>query len=246
MTERETIVSIRPADRFTDPQIEEMFALHARYFSNVTLERFRADFAEKQWCVIILDRQGRIAGYSTIELIFRETRTQPLLVLFSGDTLVAQESRNANALIPVFVQFTEYLAKKFPDHLRYWLLITKGYRTYRLLPGHLREFYPTYRCATPPDIRKLLETLCLEKFGKRYDAARSIVCSDAQHDFLRPEFAVVPPGRQQNPDVQFFLDTNPGYRTGDELACLARLDKSNIHPSVYRRYIQDQRAPIEE
>ena len=245
MSNRETAAAILPCSQISTSQISDMFALHQVYFENVSFDKFKSDFSKKQWCIVICNLEQRIVGYSTIELIFRTINNKSQLILFSGDTLVSKEYRSSNALIPLFVQFSEYLERIYPTHERYWLLITKGYRTYRLLPTNYRVFYPTFRIETPPEIQNIIDIICLEKFGSRYDAQAGILQSDNQHDFLKPEFAEIPTGREHNPDVKFFLNINTGFRLGDELICLTPLAVSNLLPSSCRRYLNKRWNPIE-
>jgi hypothetical protein len=246
MSDRETETVILPCSHFSMDQIKEMYSLHKQYFENVKIDRFISDFSHKQWCILIIDRKQMIVGYSTIELIFLTVGDRPVLVLFSGDTLVAKEYRSSSGLLSRFVQFSEYLERAWPDHARYWLLITKGYRTYRLLPANYKNFYPTYRAETPQYIQMLMDKICVGKFGDRYFSKNGILRSYNEHDFLRPEFADVPEGRKQNRDVLFFLNANPGYRYGDELVCLTPLEIANLLPASRRRYLKVRWNPAGE
>jgi|WetSurMetagenome_2_1015567.scaffolds.fasta_scaffold00706_9 hypothetical protein len=245
MDERNAHAAVRLCDRISPNQVREMFSLHARYFENTRLEAFLADFEKKHWCILITDRRDAIVGYSTIEVMPLTISARPVVILFSGDTLVDTDFRGTNMLLPAFVQFTQFLAREYPAYRRYWLLITKGYRTYRLLPVHFKEFHPTFRRATPSDIKRILDAICKEKFGNRYDPATGIVRSRREHDFLKAEHAAIPEGRDRNPDVRFFCEANPGYRDGDELACLTDIDAGNYIPACYSRYMA-HRIPIEE
>jgi hypothetical protein len=46
--------------------------------------------------------------------------------------------------------------------------------------------------------------------------------------------AEVPAHRLRDPHVAFFLQRNPGYRQGDELACLADIAKENFTRLAWR------------
>lgn len=246
MNSRATNTLILPCSRFTPAQIQEMFSLHGKYFTNISFDKFLTDFNEKQWCILIRNQQQEIVGYSTIQLITRTIAKIPVLVLFSGDTLVATEYRHFNALMPAFVKFCEYLERMYAACNRYWLLITKGYRTYRLIPVNYVTFYPNRHSETPWEIRQIIDVICKEKFGERYKADSGIIKSDSTHDFLKPEFAEIPAGRERNPDVQFFLSNNPGYLYGDELVCLTPISTGNLVRSSFRRYLRECWNPTEE
>jgi hypothetical protein len=114
-----------------------------------------------------------------------------------------------------------------------WLLLTSGFRTYRFLPVFLREFYPRFGRQTPAEWDRMRLELATARFGSLYCPQRGVV-RFAQPQRLRPELAEIPPGRALDPDVQFFLERNPGHVHGDELVCIASLDQDNLAPAGRR------------
>ncbi|OGC06666.1 hypothetical protein A2526_04745 [candidate division WOR-1 bacterium RIFOXYD2_FULL_36_8] len=246
MTNNKTIITIKKCANISFQKKDEIFALHLQYFDNTTFEKFNKDFTEKQWCIIIQDIYNKIVGYSTIQLIFDKILSLPVLVLFSGDTLVSKEYWNTNALVIGFSNFIEYISQLFPDHKKYWLLITKGYRTYRFLPLYFKQYYPAYNIETPKEISILMNSICTKKFGDRYDSQKGLVLSNDKNDFLRPEMAVVPPGKKKDPNVCYFLRRNPNYHKGDELVCLTSIEKENIINRLFYRYIKKYPVSIDK
>jgi hypothetical protein len=55
-----------------------------------------------------------------------------------------------------------------------------------------------------------------------------------QKDRLRPELCDVPPSRQRDPHIRFFLDRNPTFHAGDELACIADISRENLNAYAWR------------
>jgi len=51
---------------------------------------------------------------------------------------------------------------------------------------------------------------------------------------LAPDLIALPEGRLTDPHVAFFLARNAGFVRGDELACLALIDDSNLTPAARR------------
>ena len=49
----------------------------------------------------------------------------------------------------------------------YWLLITSGFRTYRLLSTFWQRFTPRHDTQTSPHQKRLLDALAAERFGDR-------------------------------------------------------------------------------
>jgi hypothetical protein len=64
------------------------------------------------------------------------------------------------------------------------------------------------------------------QYGRGYHPEKSIITVTS--DFLKEDLAKVPHSKEDNPDVQFFLKENPGYRQGHELACICEINRRNF------------------
>jgi len=107
----------------------------------------------------------------------------------------------------------------------YWFLICSGYKTYRFLPVFFQEFYPSYRSPMPVFEQCVLGTFGRLKFGAQY---RDGIIRFDHPTPLRPGIAEISKGRLGNPDVAFYVQSNPGHAQGDELACLCPLELTNL------------------
>jgi hypothetical protein len=203
-----------------------MLTLLENYFEGVNPTQFTADLAEKSH-VILLERDGRLVGFSTLLIYETLWRNEPVSVVYSGDTIVAPEAWNSPVLSRAWINTVNELRRLYPHGRYYWLLLTSGFRTYRFLPVFWREFFPHHRQPTPSDTQELLNHLAREKFGPAYDATRGIVCF-TQPQRLRPSLATPPPGKTADPHVNYFLSRNPGHLNGDELVCLTELTETNL------------------
>jgi hypothetical protein len=218
----------------------EMFELLSRHFDGVARSQFQKDLAEKNW-VILLERDSRLVGFSTLlayETIFAQ---KPVSVIYSGDTIVAPEAWNSPALSRAWIACVRELRQSYSRGKYYWLLLTSGFRTYRFLPLFWREFYPRFNAPTPPEQNLLLNCLARERFGTQYDSENGVV-RFAQPQKLRVGMNVIPTGKIADPHVAFFLKQNPGHVSGDELVCLSELTDENLTPAG-RRMVG---APINE
>lgn len=225
--------TIARLSKITDTQRESMFVLHNRYFSNVRREKFYRDMDEKDWAIILRDG-GEIVGFSTLQIIRLRVGGAERIFLFSGDTIVDCAHWRDSTLAGSFAHFMLKLIHDFPETPRYWFLISKGYRTYRFLPVFFHEYHPNPTCAAPDDYDRLLNSIALHKFGTAFDAHTGLVKLNGSADRLRPEMCAVPPGRERDPHVNFFLERNPSYRDGDELACLAAISRENLNARAWR------------
>jgi hypothetical protein len=148
-------------------------------------------------------------------------RGDPVTALFSGDTIIDNEYWGSQALFNTFGRILYKLMDEHRGRKTYWFLITKGYRTYLMLPLFFRTFYPRFDEPTPPYEQGLIEHLAGEKYGNLYRKEQGIIAADSY--YLRGEFADVPERKLGNRNVRFFLERNPGFRRGEELACVCEI-----------------------
>lgn len=207
-------------------QRDAMFALLDRHFAGVSREQFERDLAAKDW-VIELQCEGRLTGFSTLRVATSRVGAEKVTVLYSGDTIVEPEAWGTPALPRTWIAGVNALRRGLPEGRCFWLLLTSGFRTYRLLPLFWREFFPRHDAATPNAAAALLEQFAREGYGANFDAARGIV-RFPHPQRLRGRLAGVPAGRETNPHVAFFLARNPGHADGDELVCLTEISEANL------------------
>lgn len=220
--------------RVTDTQKEEMFQLHQRYYSNVRRDPFFRDMNEKDWVIILLDGEA-IVGFSTLQLLRLPIDGVEHLFLFSGDTVVDRAHWfQDSTLSGSFGRFMLRLIAEYPDAPRHWFLISKGYRTYRFLPVFFNRFYPVHSAPTPPATAQLLDAVARHKFNGAYDAGAGLIRFNGAHDHLKTGLCEVPDSRRNDPHVRFFLERNPAYDIGDELACLAEISEANLNRFAWR------------
>ena len=210
----------------------EMFALLRAHFAGVDRGTFEADLAEKNFAILLEDEYGRLRGFST--LLVYASRVKPgVTVVYSGDTIVERGWWGSPALPLTWLRAVRDITPSYKGREVWWLLLTSGFRTYRFLPVFFRRFTPRHDDDSTSDERVLLEALAVERFGDRYDAASGLVRL-ARPQTLVPELLEVPDGRAADRDIAFFLERNPGYISGDELACLSRIDEANLTAAAKR------------
>jgi hypothetical protein len=210
----------------------EMFELLSKHFDGVTHVQFQKDLAEKNW-VILLERDARLVGFSTLVAYEKSFDHEPVSVIYSGDTIVAPEAWNSPALSRAWIACVRELRRSFSRGRYYWLLLTSGFRTYRFLPVFWREFYPRFDASMPPRQKCLVDFLAKDRFGAEYDAENGIV-RFTRPQRLRNDTNVFPSGKAADPHVSFFLQRNPGHVIGDELVCLTELTDENLTPAGRR------------
>lgn len=242
MTEAATPIHARLVARaeLTHAQREAMFALYRRHFDAADRARFHADLDEKQQVIEVRDASGTLRGFSTVACYRREFDGRALRVLFSGDTVVDEASWGQQALAFGFIRFAAQTQAQSDEPL-YWLLISKGHRTYRYLSAFSIDYAPSPDQATLPPQQRLMDFLAQDRFGAAYDASRGVVRFAESHGHLRADLASVPAIHAHLPEVAYFLARNPGYAQGEELVCLCRIAADNLRPLARRVFVAAQR-----
>ncbi|HTI71270.1 MAG TPA: hypothetical protein VMF06_14970 [Candidatus Limnocylindria bacterium] len=213
---------------------EAMYHLLDGHFDGVTPGQFAADLAEKD-IVLLLNRKDRLVGFSTLLSYSTPFEGESIQVIYSGDTLVAPDAWGSTALPRAWLAGVEALRTTLPPGRCFWMLLTSGFRTYRFLPVFWREFHPCFDSVPSPGILRLTERLASEQFGAQFDQRAGIV------RFVRPQrlrlgLEKIPPGREKDPHIAYFLARNPGHPEGDELVCLTELSPENLTAAGRRMF----------
>jgi hypothetical protein len=214
--------------------VVQMRQLMQANYEGVGEEQFLADLQAKQW-VILLYEEDRLCGFSTQTLFDYRHEDRPIRILFSGDTIIDKRHWGSLALPVAWGRLMLSLQAGCPRTDLYWLLTSKGYKTYRFLPVFFHEFYPSYTVATPAFEASLVRSVAAQRFGARFDAASGVLRAEPGAQRLRQGVAELDEKRLRDPHVAFFQQQNPGHARGDELVCLARFHPDNLKPYIRRQ-----------
>jgi len=214
----------------SDREVNDMYQLMSSYYDNVNRATFQKDLFEKRDVILLRDSsKGKIKGFSTLMLLEQTVEENSITVLFSGDTIIDREYWGTNKLLKLWGRYAFSLIDEMPNRELYWLLISKGYKTYRFLPVFFNEFYPRRGIEFPRREKRILDAFASLKFPGHYDQEKGIISFGGEKDYLKQGVADIDESRLKNPDVGYFIERNPGWERGDELACLIRLTKENFN-----------------
>jgi hypothetical protein len=214
--------------------IARMHELMRAHYDGVSESQFLADLSAKQWAILLLDN-GQLRGFSTQVLFDHPLAGRDVKILFSGDTIIEKEHWGSQALPLAWGRLMLSLLAAHPASDLYWLLTSKGYKTYRFLPVFFHEFYPSVAGETPVFEKALLDSVAGRRFGGRFDPAAGVLRAEAGAQRLREGIAEIDDRRLRDPHVAFFQKKNPGHARGDELVCLARFHPDNLKPHIRRQ-----------
>jgi len=212
-------------------QKDQMFQLMDQSFDGMDRETFNQDLNEKQSVIILTNGNPKdLKGFSTFMILENlVVDGVNISAVFSGDTIINPQYWGCWELFQVFGQLTFDLIDKYAkENSRfYWFLVSMGYKTYRMLPLFYKEFYPRYNKSTPTFEKKVIDVLGKQKFPLSYDSAKGIIHFPKMRERLKSDLAKVSEEKLKNPNVRYFIKSNPFYYQGDEVACITRLSKDN-------------------
>lgn len=223
----EPVACLTPGDR------EQLWRLMEAHYDGVERGQFLDDLDEKQWVITLRVPDGDLVGFST-QTLLPVPGHPACLALYSGDTVVASAYRRSTVLAGLWGVLALQVTESHRDQRLFWFLISKGYKTYRFLPLFFREYYPREDRPMPADVTAILAALARERFGERYDPEHQVIVATADSCRLRPGVAPVNRARLGDPAVRYFVSANPGHAHGDELCCLAPLDRDNFTAAAWR------------
>jgi hypothetical protein len=218
-------------------QCAQMFDLFARHYRDVSREGFEADLAAKDQAIRLFAGRALI-GFTTLAFSTLTFERRAIAVVFSGDTIVDPAHWGEQTLARVWLGQIGRFAECHHGREVYWFLIVKGHRTYRYLPTFARDYVPRATRDDRPDLIALRNAIAADRFGEAFDPASGVIRFAEPRGRLDPAIAEPLPRELGNPHVRFFLEANPGFRRGDELACLCALTPGNMRPRA-RRWFAD-------
>lgn len=214
---------------------KQMLNLMTLYYDGVTERQFNKDLDEKEAVMMMLDSKTlEIVGFSTFMILDLKVGDGMMKGFFSGDTVVHTDYRKTTTMGVELGKNFLATVKRFSENQVYWILISKGCRTYRLLPIFFREWYPRYNCETPEFAKNLMDAFGKVKYPPNYNQDTGLITFHAAAEALKPGVADAHDGRLNDPHIRYFVERNPGHVKGDELVCVANVSINNFAPAFIR------------
>ena len=204
--------------------IEKMFNIYGNYYLNTDYEIFEKDLFEKSGVFIIREpKKDFIVGFSTIMERKFPVNGKTVNAFFSGDTIIEEAYWGSRALQRAMFRYILFFKFKHTGSAIYWLLISKGFKTYLLLANNFQHYYPN------PDQKNLelkdyVDAYCDEYFSEYYDQESKLINFGENYQALKPDVApITDEMRSKNRKIAYFEQSNPTWVQGTELPCIGRL-----------------------
>jgi hypothetical protein len=215
------IVSI---NRLMPEDKTRMLELMQAYYDAVTRQQFLLDLSRKDAVILLKDRNNTIQGFSTLATVRVKLDGKTLRAIFSGDTVIDKQYWSQRALGKAFLRYLFIEKAKSPFEPLYWLLISKGYKTYLMMANNFSEHYPRFDRSTPPRVKLMMDAFYSALYPEAYDPETGLIEPRTDASRLKPGVAAIPTALlKSNPKIAFFEQRNPRWTQGTELACIARM-----------------------
>lgn len=206
---------------------KDMFQLFSQYYTDTNEEMFISDLDKKSHVFTFWDKSftpNKLAGFSTIDKQNAcPTLKSNALSLYSGDTVLASEYWGSKILQKAF--FWYILKSKLLSPLKpvYWMLISKGFKTYMLMRKNFPASYPNRHEDAPSEMQLFKNSFYKNKFSHNYSSSNSKIIFAEPKGAVKDGVSEPSNYDKQNLDIQYFIEANPNFRTGEELACIAEI-----------------------
>jgi hypothetical protein len=214
------------ANAISNFQKNEMFSLLTNNFEGYTKKNFEKDLENKDKVILLENSLKEIGGFTTIQNFDVLSKDQTIRGIFSGDTIINSRYWNKHNMFKVWLEYT-FQKKEESQNPLYWFLISSGCRTYKILPAFFKDYFPKYD-KEDATMKNVLDVFAEHKFGNEYDSKSGLIIFQKSTERLKCNLANVDEKQAKNPHVAYFLNKNPKFYLGHELACVVEIKKENL------------------
>jgi hypothetical protein len=212
-----------------------MFELLRAHFHNVSRDIFERDLSSKSTVLLLEESEsGRLLGFSTHRVLRSSSGAR---VVFSGDTIIDPIAWGSLALPKAWGAWMLSLSAEEPESPLYWMLISKGHRTFRFLPTYFIDYAPGLKRKYSSDELCMIREIGGFLFGDKLTVNQQgfmVVAHDISSQRLKEHLIDERHLRSHQRDIKFFANANLDYVHGSELVCVVNFTISNMRPFCRR------------
>ncbi|AOA58061.1 hypothetical protein [Acinetobacter larvae] len=214
-------------------QLKQMYNIYKKYYENTSFELFESDFLQKTGVFLIFAPiHQRVVGFSTIterDFLVGEKAQHGF---FSGDTIIEKEYWGTRALQRAMMRYIFRYKLKYPTQSVYWLLISKGFKTYLLLANNYQRYYPNLD-HHHSYLKDYVQSYCETYFKSYYDSRTGLLNFGDDYQALKQQVAPIHASlRQQHLKIDFFEQCNPTWVQGTELPCIGEVTWRDMFAAI--------------
>ncbi|HTM05808.1 MAG TPA: hypothetical protein VL201_01060, partial [Patescibacteria group bacterium] len=220
----------------------ELFSLMTRHYNDVNENKFLHDLSDKHHIILFYDKKlNQLRGFTTLKILQLNTYDEHVC-LFSGDTIIEKGYWGSVQLPRLWCVYINAIKEWYPGKKIYWLLTAKGYKTYRFMSVFFCDYYPHYN-KNLSYLKELLDSYAFFQFQERYDLKTHLIDNGKIKDRLKPGVADIKHEHDQDASVKFFIESNPDWVKGTELASILEVTEDNLTLLGKRMFKQAYRQP---
>lgn len=206
------------------PQLLEMHKVFIQYYHNADLHTFVTDMGKKTGVILLQDKRNeRIVGFSTWTELNIKQNGENSIGIFSGDTVVEKEFWGNKELQKTFVKQLLKTKIKNPKTPVFWLLISKGYKTYLLLTNNFPKHYPSHE-KNNIKLESIVDEYCEQLYPSAYNKENRLLNFGDDYQYLKGDVAEITDDMtDENPKIRHFAKLNPSWQQGTELPCVGEV-----------------------
>lgn len=225
----EPIGKFQPLHKFTERDFEQMYSIYQKYYENTRYDIFVRDFLKKTGAFLVLHpKTKQIVGFSTVLDCDIRVGDKIHHAFFSGDTVIEKEFWGSRALQKCKYRYLLMLKAKYPFEPIYWMLISKGFKTYLLLANNYYSYWP-HPDGECQHLAPLVDAYCKQYFEDHYDAQKAILNFGDDYQPLKGDVAPITDDMlDRNAKIRFFQQSNPDWAKGTELPCIGEITWTDI------------------
>jgi hypothetical protein len=212
---------------------EQMFRLLDRNYLGVTREAFERDLAAKDHAILLRAR-GEIVGFATQTRFRLSLPGRRVAAVFSGDTIISEQHRGTFETAREICRYFRRALEDFPGDEVYWVLMSKGWRTYRVLRLFFKDYAPRRGGPDPAPFGEVADAFGARCYPGLYRPATRLIEFPGDAQRIRPNSSEAIDPRRRDPDMLFFARANPRHELGSELVCVAPIRRDNFTAAARR------------
>ncbi len=247
MTQNKRALTCRflPLEQISVKHLRDMYRVFSRYYANTDLETFVQDMNRKSGVFLLAEKAGnRVVGFSSWTEVALNYGNGKAIGVFSGDTILEKDYWGNKALQQAFALRMLKLKLTRPGTRVFWLLISKGYKTYLLLANNFVRHYPNHH-NRDKSLVGVIDQYCEKLFPDYYDRNNRLLDFGDHSQHLKGDVAdITDCMREANAKIRFFDDTNPSWRRGTELPCVGEVC-SRTFIGFFRKQLGSRRSTLQ-
>ena len=224
------VARYRPLRSISACDAHAMYGLFSQYYGNANADIFLRDLSGKNGAIIVRERGSKtIRGFTTIKRLELKDGSRKAIGVFSGDTILHPDFWGNRALKDGFARHVVSVMLTSPLTRVYWLLISKGYKTYMLMAQNFRNYYPRHDKPNDERLKTLTRQYVDILFPGKFDPERGILDFGEGAQHLHPDVAPITPEMSRSvPAIAHFEKCNPHWAKGHELPCIAEVSMALV------------------